>query len=195
MDSYHTMEMLDFHWTYTKGDVTVDMGYMNVESIRLQLYRTAKAFDGIDFNVFKDYYSSYNYGEGTLDVASVYDILTNGKNNRLTVRDIRALTREQLKFLGRCLDPPHGPKAEGGREVFFMPGDMLDEDEDKVAVEKSAQQRERFDEKITKYEQSRRENFNDQHPDKYSADKDGLKLNDGVKDEQLPSDDLFHGEL
>ncbi len=32
-----TMADIDFHWTYEKGDETIDMGYMNVERLRIIL--------------------------------------------------------------------------------------------------------------------------------------------------------------
>ena len=34
MSEYHSMDEINFQWTYKKGDPTIDMGYMNVELAR-----------------------------------------------------------------------------------------------------------------------------------------------------------------
>lgn len=158
MTAYRTMDELDFHWTYEKGDETIDMGYMNVEVIRLYLLRAGKALKSLDFQQFQDFYASFNYGEGTLDSKVVFDTLlsytSSSKQQKLTVDDIRALTRKQLKFLGRSLDPPHGPRAVDGEEVFFMPGDMSDE-KDEQKVERSSEKRREFEKQMEIMESNR----------------------------------------
>lgn len=39
----YRMSDIDFHWTYSKGDSTIDMGYMNIEVIRHSMLRPTKA--------------------------------------------------------------------------------------------------------------------------------------------------------
>lgn len=56
---YTPLSAIDVHWTYNKGDRTVDMGYMNVEVLRTSVLEGIDDMkkDMVSFEDFTDGYS------------------------------------------------------------------------------------------------------------------------------------------
>jgi len=127
-DKYHSMSDVDFHWTYSKGDSTVDMGYMNIEILRFTLSQPIKMFGPMNITGFKKFFLAFSYGEFMIDPGTVFKHLSKGKDV-ITQKHVDHLSRDDLKFMARAIDPPHGPQSTDGEEVYFLPGDALDNDE------------------------------------------------------------------
>ena len=100
---------------------------------------------GMNLKSFERYFTGFSYGENVVDAKTIFNQLTKKKDKNaekiITVQDVINFSREDLKLLGRAMDPPHGPKTVAGEEVFFLPGEALDnehifsEDERKRAHE------------------------------------------------------------
>ena len=56
---YTPLSAIDVHWTYKKGDRTIDMGYVNVETLRRNLFEILDILDEefITLDDFVHYYS------------------------------------------------------------------------------------------------------------------------------------------
>ena len=142
------MSDIDFHWTYTGGDNTIDMGYMNVETIRNMLLGPAKVFGGLTFTKFKPLFDGYSYGESMMGAEDVFRDIANG-NDVLTVENILNFTRDQLKAFGRAFDPPHGPQTKSPEEeIYFLPGESSEHELDEEKSEEADNIREKFKQEV-----------------------------------------------
>ena len=56
--AYTPLSEIDVHWTYRKGDETIDMGYFNVELVREELLDLVKSTKA-DFFALKDFAHFY----------------------------------------------------------------------------------------------------------------------------------------
>ena len=56
---YTPLSAIDVHWTYKKGDKTIDMGYMNIEVLRNNVLYLFK-LTGEEFLTFKDFAHFYS---------------------------------------------------------------------------------------------------------------------------------------
>ena len=56
---YTPLSAIDVHWNYKKGDKTIDMGYVNIETIRRNLFVILDTFDQEYFTLddFAHYHS------------------------------------------------------------------------------------------------------------------------------------------
>ena len=56
---YTPLSAIDVHWTYKKGDKTIDMGYINVEFLRKNLLDIFEILDTelLDLDEFSRFYS------------------------------------------------------------------------------------------------------------------------------------------
>ena len=88
---------------------------------------------GMNLKSFERYFIGFSYGENVVDAKTVFNQLIKKKDKNtekiITVQDVISFSREDLKLLARALDPPHGPKTEPGEEVFFLPGEALDNEQ------------------------------------------------------------------
>ena len=126
VNEYHTMDDIEFHWTYEFGDPTIDMGYMNVERLRNVLLQHIKEFPKRRWTErgFAAFYKHFTYGGQQEKASYVFkDILKADKKGYIDEDDIRGYSRPQLKVLARAMDPPHGPKTNGTEKVIVRPGD------------------------------------------------------------------------
>eukprot|EP00794_Sanderia_malayensis_P012073 gene12073-13317_t len=134
LKEYHTMADIDFHWTYEKGDETIDMGYMNVERLRnmvIQGTRERTKRNAWNFKGFSEYFKDISYGEAQLSPKEVWlNVLNHTMKDIVKVEDVKEYTREQLKRLARSLDPPHGPKTDGLTKVSLTPVNSREDEED-----------------------------------------------------------------
>lgn len=117
LDSLVTLDKVNVHWTYKKGDDFIEMGYMNVEMLRETLLTGFKTFqtDRISLEFFKKFWSlsmdDEDEGPGP-NVAFEKLLKSVNKKDYLTKEDVEKLPRDALKELARVMDPPHGPKKE-----------------------------------------------------------------------------------
>ena len=120
LKEYHTMADIDFHWTYEKGDETIDMGYMNVERLRhiVMVHLNESRLKEWKFKHFKKFFIQFSHGEAQLTPEEVWQSILGHKfADKMNKETIFSYTREQLKRFARSLDPPHGPKTNGLEEV------------------------------------------------------------------------------
>ncbi|XP_031552932.1 uncharacterized protein LOC116290090 [Actinia tenebrosa] len=117
LDSVVTLDKVNVHWTYNKGDNFIEMGYMNVEMLRETLLTGLKRSktDKLTLEGFKNFWSlsmdEDEEGPGP-EVAFEKLLKSVNKISYLTKEDIKNLPRDALKELARVMDPPHGPKEE-----------------------------------------------------------------------------------
>lgn len=118
LDSDVTLDKVNVHWTYKKGDDFIEMGYMNVEMLRETILSGFKRFktDKLTFEEFKSFWSlsmdeDENQGPGP-KVAFEKLLKSVDKTDYLTKEDLKKIPRDALKELARVMDPPHGPKKE-----------------------------------------------------------------------------------
>ena len=75
---YTPLSAIDVHWTYKKGDRTIDMGYVNVETLRSNLFEILDALDEefITLDDFVHYYSLAVEGKEGAQVLYVHTCKT-----------------------------------------------------------------------------------------------------------------------
>ena len=123
LKEYHTMNDIDFHWTYEKGDETIDMGYMNVERLRniLRQHIVDENKKKWRYKDFRAFYIQFSHGEAQMHPEEVWsEIFNHTKKSLMTLESIKSYTRQQLKLFARSVDPPHGPKTDGLQKVFLF---------------------------------------------------------------------------
>lgn len=123
LKEYHTMADIDFHWTYEKGDETIDMGYMNVERLRhiIVKHLNESGMTEWKFKNFKRFFIQFSHGEAQISPEEAWKVILGHEMTDKINRDvIHTYTREQLKRVARSMDPPHGPKTNGLEEVVIV---------------------------------------------------------------------------
>lgn len=111
---------------------------------------------------FERYFTGFSYGENMAEAKTIFNQLTKkkGKNAEkvLTVQDVINFSQEELKLLGRAIDPPHGPKTEAGEEVFSLPGEALDNEHifNEDERQRAHEIKENFDDDIQKILQTKK---------------------------------------
>ena len=122
LKDYRTMADIDFHWTYEKGDETIDMGYMNVERLRhiLVSHMNESRMKEWTFKDFQRFFMQFSHGEAQLSPKEAWEgILGHKMTDKMNTGVIHSYTRDQLKRFARSLDPPHGPKTNGLEKVIY----------------------------------------------------------------------------
>ena len=114
---YTPLSDIDVHWTYKKGDKTIDMGYMNIEVLRKNILYIFN-LRGEEFVTVKDFAHFYFIAledvdedeESQQEVEELFTKVFNvAKDGKVTKEQVRNLSRENLKVLARGIDSPHGP--------------------------------------------------------------------------------------
>lgn len=117
---YRPLTDAKVHWTYNKGDKTIDMGYQNVETFRqyflssFEKFQTDRLTDRQFSKLIEDIFT---LDEEIIDLIQrdTYEIFHTlldpvGKGF-LTPDDIKALSQKTLKEIVRRCEEPHGPVA------------------------------------------------------------------------------------
>lgn len=126
---YTPLSDIDVHWTYNKGDKTIDMGYINVEVLRSNLLTILHSVDS-DFPTARhlaEYYFMVSVEESDLapgEIESLFSTIFDvDARAKITEDDIKRLPREKLKILARRLDDPHGPVKTDDEENPVSPSE------------------------------------------------------------------------
>ena len=123
LKEYRTMADIDFHWTYVKGDPTIDMGYMNVERLRhiFVKHMNESRKTVWNFKDFKRFFREFSHGEAQTSAEEAWQVILGHKmTDKMYKHTVHTYTRDQLKRFARSLDPPHGPKTNGLEKVSFF---------------------------------------------------------------------------
>ncbi|XP_020631250.1 uncharacterized protein LOC110068214 [Orbicella faveolata] len=123
---YRALSQAKVHWTYNKGDKTIDMGYQNVERFRQTLLSafeelkadtlTEEQFSVIIEDLFElDEEDVEDMQRDTLEI--FHELLDPEGKGFITRDDIKALSQDTLKQIARRSEAPHGP-------VAGAPGDL-----------------------------------------------------------------------
>lgn len=117
---YRPLSEAKVHWTYNKGDKTIDMGYQNVEKFRQYFL---SSFDSLQVDKLTERKFSeliediFTLDEETMELIQrdtheiFHTSLDPDGKGFLTRDDIRALSQETLKTIVRHCEEPHGPVA------------------------------------------------------------------------------------
>lgn len=137
---YTPLSKVRVHWTYNKGDSVIEMGYMNVEMLRMSVVHSFEQFktDKLTEDLFvKFWHQVVTSEEEQEDPRLVFRSLIDreGKGH-VTREDLMQLPQENLKNLARAMDPPHGPEHSSK-----LPGDEREGDQDED-VQDSEEQKE-----------------------------------------------------
>lgn len=114
---YTPMSKVDVHWTYKKGDKVIDMGYLNVETLRKLLLNEFKEqnLEELTREDFVEFSDATFYREEDDNLPSseeLFDTIIDTENKGfITQEDVRNFSREKLKTIARAVDAPHGPVA------------------------------------------------------------------------------------
>ncbi|XP_078676600.1 uncharacterized protein LOC144913655 [Branchiostoma floridae x Branchiostoma belcheri] len=120
IDKYTSLSEVRVQWTYRKGDRSIDMGFMDVESVRGAILDLMEARNSTELT--KELFSVY-YEESVVDedrdgdieeedlkvIDKMFDILDKDKVGYVTRQEFQNLDIELLKDVVRILDEPHGP--------------------------------------------------------------------------------------
>ena len=115
---YTPLSDIDVHWTYNKGDVHIDMGYINLELLRKNLLEMFDQ-DGLDFLTHDQFTVFCQYATNNVDLNNIKEIeVLYSKvfgidgNHNVTRQHVKTLPRDRFKILARYIDDPHGPLNE-----------------------------------------------------------------------------------
>ena len=140
------MSDIDWHWTYSKGDPVIDMGFMNHYRVKKQLI-DAFGDENVDVNdegkmYFKHFvrfafqFPHLHANKNMTKAEFVFKRLT-GDRGYLTKDCVGKLSREQLKMLIRLVEAPHGIVTDGQIKIVARPRDRhLYEDNEDNPVER-----------------------------------------------------------
>ena len=116
---YTPISEINVHWTYEKGDATIDMGYMNVEVLRASILAmmALRGEDALTEALFLEYWNEVAEVEVTgeeeairKDPRTIFSTLIDVKKKGFATRqDLAELSQDNLKVIARSIDPPHGP--------------------------------------------------------------------------------------
>ncbi|PIK60065.1 putative Fanconi anemia group D2 protein [Apostichopus japonicus] len=145
--SYTSMKEMNVMWTYKKGDKVIEIGYMNVDTLRQNLLVLLGDREHLRIEVFAPYYNHLKYDidpeEGeqygvTEEVKDIFYEFDIDEKDYLTKEEIENLTLEQLKEFARRVDlptvPPEQPNYEYKEEKEEEIEDAKEEAEDKEGV-------------------------------------------------------------
>lgn len=145
---YRSLSEAKVHWTYNKGDKTIDMGYQNIERFRETLLELFQGKDRINEQIFtKMIENEFELDEEDVqaiqrDTTQVYrEFLDPKGKGYITQDDIKALSQDALKKVLRQCEAPHGPVAgseddQGGANKFRTAGrKSIEEDNDERQTE------------------------------------------------------------
>ena len=127
--TYTTLDDVEVHWTYKKGDKVIEMGYMNIEELRDSILSTLHGTtrDFLTEELFVDFWdrvveSKDNDEDHTGDARNVFrNYLDAEGKGYLTRQDIVNISKESLKNIARKIDPPHGPIARMNEDSMDAP--------------------------------------------------------------------------
>ncbi|XP_066294679.1 bifunctional peptidase and (3S)-lysyl hydroxylase Jmjd7-like [Branchiostoma lanceolatum] len=123
IDKYTALSDVRLQWTYKKGDKVIDMGYINVETMRNILLNEMEdeELDKFTPEVLSIIYA-YNLldeeedeqlGEEDMEyVRKVFSLMDKDQKGYLTEEELRGLDIETLKLVTRLIEPAHGPIGE-----------------------------------------------------------------------------------
>lgn len=123
---YQALSQAKVHWTYNKGDKTIDMGYQNVERFRQTLLSSfeelkADTLTEKQFSVLINDLFELDEEEVELiqrDTFGIFNEFLDPEGKGFITRDdIKALSQDTLKQIARRSEAPHGP-------VAGAPGDL-----------------------------------------------------------------------
>ncbi|XP_071842016.1 uncharacterized protein [Apostichopus japonicus] len=145
--SYTSMKEMNVMWTYKKGDKVIEIGYMNVDTLRQNLLVLLGDREHLRIEVFAPYFNHLKYDidpeEGeqygvTEEVKDIFYEFDIDEKDYLTKEEIENLTLEQLKEFARRVDlptvPPEQPNYEYKEEEEEEIEDVKEEAEDKEGV-------------------------------------------------------------
>lgn len=127
---YTPLSDIDVHWTYKKGDRTIDMGYINIQVLKNNLLTVIDNVGELTVVEFSKYYTVVGNDELDPDsedlkalFSTIFDVDVHGK---VTKECIRKLSKEKLKQLARSLDDPHGPVATDDNDNIVSPPNHIE---------------------------------------------------------------------
>lgn len=143
---YRPLSEANVHWTYKKGDKTIDMGYQNVETFRQSILASFENEKFLTEERFKEVIEDmFEMDEHDLqaiqrDTNKIYrEFLDPSGKGYVTREEIKALSQDTLKEIARRTEPPHGPVAgapddRGGAYKASLEKDA-DQNEREIEVE------------------------------------------------------------
>ncbi|XP_068724814.1 uncharacterized protein [Montipora capricornis] len=115
---YRSLSEVNVHWTYNKGDKTIDMGYQNIEKFRETLLSAFEGKDRLTETTFtqmiEDWFELDDDDIEAIqrDTTEIYrQFLDPSGKGFVTPDDIRVLSQDSLKKIVRRSEAPHGPVA------------------------------------------------------------------------------------
>lgn len=145
---YRSLSEAKVHWTYNKGDKTIDMGYQNVERFRESILAAFQENETLTDRQFTEMIENmFDLEEADLeaiqrDTYQIYREFLDPRGKGFVTRDnIRALSQETLKEIARRSEAPHGPVAgspadRGAASKFRMKEQANEYDDDERESDK-----------------------------------------------------------